>query len=105
MAEKNNDGVSVDNTTDNYNGWTWKEIKVAIIGSVDAGATVENSTLAVTSDYNTLVTAGQYFADAQNALQKVQSGFEALQKSVERTWKGKGADGFRTMLKTFKGTL
>jgi hypothetical protein len=104
MAEKN-DGVTVNTSATSYDGWSWKEIEIAIVGGIDMSQTDQNRELAVTSDPNSAMYAAIYFYNAQGALKEIQTGLEDLGKSVKNTWKGKGSEAFTKMLKGVQGAL
>src|SRR5262249_25680082 len=99
------DGVTLDTATDNYDNWTWKQIKLAICGDFAVGSKKAADATAGISDPESLLKAAGAYAEAQSRLVTVQSGLEALQKSVKDTWKGKGAKGFNAMLDRFKSTV
>src|SRR5215213_4060420 len=100
-----NEGIKPDTTTDNYDTWTWKQIKVAVCGGFGMSANKELDMRDGVSNPTTMMDASFYFGNTQTTLVGVQTGLEALQKSVEATWKGKGADAFTKMLDRFKGAV
>jgi uncharacterized protein YukE len=104
MAEPK-DGVTLDTATDNYDNWTWKQIKLAICGDFAVGADALADATAGVSDPMSLFTAAVAYGGAQGHLVTVQTGLETLKKSVTDTWKGKGAKGFTAMLDKFKSTV
>ncbi|MFL6111357.1 MAG: WXG100 family type VII secretion target, partial [Catenulispora sp.] len=104
MAELN-DGVKPDTSTDNYDTWSWKQIKVAICGGVDMSATQEADMRDGVSNPTTLRDASIYFSGTQTTLESVQIGLESLQKSVKDTWKGKGSEAFQKMLDRQKSAV
>src|SRR5262249_18164183 len=99
------DGVTLDTATDNYDNWTWKQIKLAICGDFGVGSDRAADAQAGVSVPQSLINAATAYASAQSHLVTVKTGLDKLKKSVTDTWKGKGAKGFTAMLDRFTSTV
>ncbi|MFI0444812.1 hypothetical protein [Actinomadura sp. 6N118] len=88
---------------DKYNGWDWREIKIAVTGAVNTD--LETATFAQTGTSNpqSLNDAAWYYNEVYSSLwyaaTELDAGIEKLVGIDNPTWKGDAADAFKKLAK------
>jgi len=108
MADPNkNNGVDPSQKKNDYDNWTWKEIKVAVNGAVDTSHTNELNERKGVSDPQSFYHAADSYDIVKDKLQSCRDDTEKftadLVGSKDDGWKGPTASAFRDMMNKFKG--
>ncbi|MGW7365834.1 hypothetical protein ACWGI8_20935 [Streptomyces sp. NPDC054841] len=108
-SHKNNNGISIDQGTNLYDGWSWKEIQVAILGAVDTDSTTTTDAQYATSDPVSLSDAAAAFSILTLNLtfidQNLSKQTQLLLDAKNGLWKGNAAAAFSSLMEKFRSVV